>query len=93
MVVGADRYLAIETMGNESTVKSKLPEHSFEVRMTKTGDRWKIVGVRDEKLARAIAQTIGQEIIAIANNGRDGVKSASFKDFQDLFKQAQEIFR
>ncbi len=95
MVLGAERYLEIETNGNESNVKSRLPEHSFEVRMTKVGDRWKIVGVRDEKLATAIAQKIGQEIIAIANGGRNGgvTQSATFKDFQDVFRQAQEIFR
>jgi hypothetical protein len=93
IVFGADKYLYIQTTGNESTVKSKLPEHSFEVRMTKSGDRWKIVGVRDEKLATAIAQKIGQEIIAIANNGGNGARSASFKDFQDIFKKAQDIFR
>ena len=93
MVFGADRYLDIQTIGNESTVKSKLPEHGFEVRMTKSGNGWKIVGIRDEKLATAIAQKIGQEIIAIANNGGNGTRSASFKDFQDLFKKAQDIFR
>ncbi len=93
MVLGADKYLEIETNGNESKVKSKLPEHGFEVRMTKSGDRWKIVGVRDEKLATAIAQKIGQEIIAIANDGGNGARSASFKDFQDIFKKAQDIFR
>lgn len=93
MVFGADKYLEIETNGNESKVTSKLPEHGFAVRMAKTGDRWKIVSVRDEKLATAIAQKIGQEMIAIASNGGNGARSASFKDFQDIFKKAQDIFR
>ena len=94
MVLGAERYLDIESNGTDATVKSKLPEHSFEVRMKKSGDKWKIVGVRDEKLATAIAQKIGQEIIAIATNGGNGApRSASFKDFQDIFKKAQDIFR
>ena len=94
MVLGAERYLEVESNGSDATVKSKLPEHSFEVRMTKSGDKWKIVGVRDEKLATAIAQKIGQEIIAIATNGANGApRSASFKDFQDIFKKAQDIFR
>ncbi len=94
MVLGADQYLEIKTNGNESLVKSKLPEHSFEVRMTKSGDKWKIVGVRDEKLATTIAQKIGQEIIAIANNGGGGVtRSANLKNVQDILRQAQDIFR
>ncbi|MEO7673405.1 MAG: hypothetical protein ABIU09_04925 [Pyrinomonadaceae bacterium] len=91
MVLGADRYLEIETNGSDATVKSKLPEHGFEVLMTKNGDKWKIVGVRDEKLATTIAQKIGQDVIAVANNG--GTRSARFKDFQDIMKQAQDIFR
>ncbi len=94
MVLGAERYLQIETTGNESVVKSKLPEYGFEVRMTKSGDKWKIVGVRDEKLAATIAQKIGQEIIAIANNGANGVtRSASLRNVQDVLRQAQDIFR
>ena len=71
--------------GNEAIVKSKLPEHSFEMRMTRSGDRWKVVGVRDEKLATSIAEKIGQEIIAIASSGRNGTpQTATFKDFQDV---------
>ncbi len=94
MVLGADRYLEIASNGTDATVRSKLPDHSFEFRMTKSGDKWKIVGVRDEKLATAIAQKIGQEIIAIATSGGNGApRSASFKEFQDIFKKAQDIFR
>ena len=94
MVLGAERYLEIEANENHATVKSKLPEHSFEVRMTKNGDKWKIVGVRDEKLATAIAQKIGQDVITLANSGGNGItRSANFKDFQEIMKQAQDIFR
>ena len=94
MVLGAERYLEIDANENIATVKSKLLEHSFEVRMTKNGDKWKIVSVRDEKLATAIAQKIGQDVIAIAKNGGNGItRSANFKDFQEIMKQAQDIFR
>jgi hypothetical protein len=51
MVVGAERYLDIKQIGDTATVRSKLPEHSFEVRMQRSGNEWKIVGVRDEALA------------------------------------------
>lgn len=92
MVLGADRYLEIEADGAQSTVKSKLPEHGFEVLMTKSGDKWKIIGVRDEKLATAIAQKIGQEIIAIAKNGGEA-RSGSLRNVQEILKQAQDIFK
>lgn len=95
MVLGADRYLEVTENGNEATVKSKLPEHAFEVRMTRSGDIWKIVGVRDEKLATAIAQKIGQEIIAIASNSQNGnaARSSNLKNIQEVLREAQEIFR
>ena len=69
MVLGAGKYLDIRTSGDTATVRSKLPEHSFEVRMQRSGDMWKIVGIRDEALATEIAQKVGQEIIALASNG------------------------
>ena len=95
MVLGADGYLEVTENGNEATVRSKLPEHAFEVRMTRSGDRWKIVGVRDEKLATAIAQKIGQEIVAIASNSPNGnaAKPSNLKNIQEVIREAQEIFR
>src|SRR5689334_19941839 len=74
MVIGADKYLDIKTSGDTSTVRSKLPQHSFEVRMQRNGASWKIVSVRDDELATDIAQRVGQEIIAVAANG--GVNEA-----------------
>lgn len=95
MVLGADSYLDVTQNGNEAVVRSRLPEHGFEVRMTKKGDKWKIVGVRDEKLATAIAQKIGQEIIAIASNSPNGnaAKPSNLKNIQEVLQEAQEIFR
>jgi light-regulated signal transduction histidine kinase (bacteriophytochrome) len=92
MVMGADKYLEVAENGNEATVRSRLPEHGFEVRMTKSGDKWKIVGVRDEKLATAIAQKIGQEIIVIARNG-NGLAKSNLKNIQEVLREAQEIFK
>src|SRR5215213_7594539 len=37
MVLGADRYLDIRPSGDSALVRSKLPEHSFEVRMQRSG--------------------------------------------------------
>ena len=51
MVLGAERYLDIQPNGDTAVVRSKLPEHSFEVRMQRNGSGWKIVSVRDEALA------------------------------------------
>lgn len=94
MVLGADTYLDIKVDGNAATVRSKVPEHNFEVRMVRTGERWKIAGVRDEELATRIAQRIGQEIVAIAVNGAGSKQSRlGVKNINELLRQAEEIFR
>ena len=95
MVVGAEQYLDIRRDGDTATVRSKLPEHSFEVRMERNGSGWQIVGVRDESLATEIAQKIGQEIIAVASNG--GAEAAGdrlgIRNLNTILQQAEEIFR
>ena len=95
MVLGADRYLDIQPDGDTAVLRSKLPEHSFEVRMHRNGHGWKIVGVRDEALATEIAQRVGQEIIAGASNG--GISAAGDRrgiaNLQTLLQEAEEIFR
>ena len=95
MVIGADRYLDIQPEGDTAILRSKLPEHSFEVRMHRNGNGWKIVEVRDDALATEIAQRVGQEIIAVASNG--GVETAGerlgISNLQTLLQEAEEIFR
>jgi len=95
MVLGAERYLDIRQSGDTALIRSRLPEHVFEVRMQRNGSRWKIVGVRDEALATEIAQKVGQEIIAVAANG--GAEAAGnrlgIKNLNTILQQAEEIFR
>lgn len=94
MVLAADRYLDIGVNGDQATVKSKLPDQQFEIRMKREGDRWKIVGVTDEKLATAIASRVGQEIIGIAVNGQGSEKSLlGVKDINELLNEAEKIFK
>ncbi|PYS99909.1 MAG: hypothetical protein DMF63_09555 [Acidobacteria bacterium] len=95
MVIGAERYLDIRLSGDTAVVRSKLPQHSFEVRMQRNGGSWKIVGVRDDELATEIAQKIGQEIIAVATHG--GVNAAGDRlglgNLNTILRQAEDIFK
>ena len=95
MVIGADRYLDIRLNGDFAIVRSKLPQHSFEVKMQRNGTSWKIISVRDEDLATDIAQRVGQEIIAVAANG--GVDEAGdrlgISNLNTILRQAEKIFR
>ena len=95
MVLGAERYLDIRPNGDTAIIRSRLPEHAFEVRMQRNGNGWKIIGISDEALATEIAQKVGQEILAVASNG--GAASADdrlgIRNLSKLMEQAEEIFR
>jgi hypothetical protein len=96
MVIGADRYLEITPEGETALVRSKLPEHSFEVRMQRNGNNtWTIVGVRDEQLATNIARRIGQDIIAIAKHrdNKAAGEKLGVRNLTELLKEAEEIFK
>jgi hypothetical protein len=94
MVLGADQYLDIRIDGDVAIVKSKLPDHQLEMKMRRNGDRWQIVGVRDEQVATAIARKIGQEIMAVAVGG---AKSAADRfgigNLTELLRQAEELVK
>ena len=98
MVLGADRRLNIEIRSGEAIVTDIAGDRPLELRMRKSGDRWKIVSLKDEDLARQIAEKIGQEIILLAKEaGRESIrdvgKQLGVEDFGDLLKRAEEIFR
>ncbi len=94
MVLGAEQYLDISVEGDKATVRSLVPEQDLELRMKRDGSEWKIVGVKDDKLATNIAQRVGQEIIAIATNGPNSGRSRlGVKNINDLLNEAEKIFR
>jgi hypothetical protein len=92
MVLGAGRYLEIETAGDSAKVKSRLPEHSFEVQMKRDGDKWIITGLRDDQLSADIARAVGEEIIAIGSGSTPGNK-ADVRNVTELLQAAEEILQ
>ncbi|CAN5494418.1 hypothetical protein BH10ACI2_BH10ACI2_13290 [soil metagenome] len=94
MVIGAGKYLDITVSGNIAIIKSKVPEHPLEMKMKRSGQRWQIVGVKDDQLATAIARKIGQEIMAIAVNGNQATADRfGIGNLADLLKQAEELVK
>ncbi len=94
MVLGAEKYLDISVNGDTAIVKSKIPEHPLEMKMKWNGDRWQIVGVRDEQLATAIARKIGQEIMAVAvGGGKKAADEFGIGNLTQLLKQAEELVK
>jgi hypothetical protein len=95
IVFGADRFLDVSNEGEIATIKSKIPEKQLELRMKRVGDKWKIIGMKDDKLATQIAQKVGQQILAIAS--KDGIenigKQLGVNGFGDIMKQLEGVFK
>lgn len=94
IVLGAGKILDIRVEGDKAFVKSNLQDRPLEVTMKRSGDRWQIVGVKDEELARKIAEKIGQQIIEAATkkDPKKG-KQLGVENLDELLKQAKDIFR
>ncbi len=94
ITLGAGRILDIRQEGDKAFVKSNLQERPLEVTMKRSGAKWQIVGIKDEILARRIAEKIGQEIIAAARKGgiEKAGKQLGIENLQDILKET-EIFK
>jgi len=95
IAIGAEYYLDIKPSGDTATVTSKIPERQFELTMKRNGDKWRVVGIKDDALAKRIAETIGQELIAIST--KESLKKASEKlkapDLENVKKKIDDIFK
>lgn len=91
IALGADRFVEIRIEGDTAYVKGKLENQEIELKMRREGEVWKIVSVKDERLARQIAEKIGQDIIKLVS--QEGLKKASerlgLKGIEDLMKRIQ----
>ena len=94
IALGAGRILDIQQTADTALVKSNLQDRPLEVEMKKSGDRWQIVKIKDEEIARRIAEKIGQEIISAAKSG--GVEKAGkqigIQNLKDLLNNS-DIFK
>jgi len=95
IALGAGQFLDIETQGDLAVVTSQIPERPFVLSMKRNGDKWRVVGIKDDVLAKRIAETIGQELIAIST--REGLKKASEKmnapGLENIKKKIDDLFK
>ena len=95
IALGAGYYLDVKPNGETAIVTSKIPERQFELTMKRNGDKWRVTGIRDEALAKRIAETIGQELIAIST--REGLKKASERmnapGLENIKKKIDDLFK
>ncbi len=95
IAVGASRYLEIVVQGDKASVKSKIPQHQLELTMKKNGEIWQVIAVRDEALARRIAEKYGQEMISAAKDGtlEKTIKKSTNTNTKDLKKKIEDILK
>ncbi len=86
----AERAVEIKQDGDVATVKSKIADRELELTMKRKGDLWQIVTVKDDRLARQIAEKIGQEIIG-ALTGLDKITKPG--NLGDILKNVDQIFK
>ncbi|CAN5380666.1 hypothetical protein BH10ACI1_BH10ACI1_08810 [soil metagenome] len=96
IAIGASQYLDITIDGDKAYVKSKIPDSPLELTMRRKGDLWQIVAVKDDVLARKIAEKIGQEMINRAKNqtvDKEVINpTEKNSDNLDLKKKLEDLF-
>lgn len=95
LAIGAPRYIEIVPDGDKAYIKSKIPQRPLELTMKRKGEIWQVVAVRDEVLARKVAEKIGQDLIAAAK--KSGVKTVSdqidVQSLKDALNNPNGIFK
>jgi hypothetical protein len=91
----AERGLEIKIDGETAQIKSKIPEKPLEMTMKRDGNGWKIVSVKDEKLAQKIAEKIGQQLMALAAKGtlKDAENQLKIDNLGNILKGLNDIFK
>lgn len=95
IALGAERAIDIKIEGDTAKVISKIPDKPLELKMKRNGDLWQIIEVKDEALAKKIAEKAGQQIIALAS--KDGLSNAAeklgIKGLDSIIKDLDGIFK
>jgi hypothetical protein len=94
MVFAADRYLQIDLNGDIATVHSKIEDQPLDIKMKRNGDRWQVVGVKDDQLATDVARSIGQELmdLATAKITDAAANQLGVGNLLNLVRQAENLF-
>ena len=63
--------------------------------LKRNGEKWQVIAVKDEVLARRIAEKIGQDLIAAAQKGgaRKAGEQLGVANLEEVLKSAENIFK
>jgi hypothetical protein len=95
IAAGADRFLDITQESDTAFVKSKLQDRPLELSLKLNGDKWQVVGVKDDELAKRVAEKIGQELILLAQKRslKKAGESFGIGNLSEVLKQLDGIFK
>ncbi len=95
IAIGAGKFLDITQEGDKAFVKSKLPDRPLEVVLKRNGEQWQVIAVKDEVLARRVAEKIGQDLIAAAQKGtaKKAGEQLGVSNLEEVLKKAESIFK
>lgn len=92
LAMGLERIVNIEQNSDTATVTAELQSRTVELKMQRNGDRWQIVGAKDEALADKIADQVAQKVLATVTQRQTAGKPISNKDLiDDITRQIQQI--
>jgi len=95
VTLGAGKLLDITTDNDISIIKSKSQDRPLELTLKRNGERWRVVGIKDEELSRQVAEKIGQQLIVLAKS--NGINKAGenfgIKNLGDLLKELENVFK
>lgn len=95
IALGADRALDIKIEGDSAQIKSKDADDPLEIRMKRDGQLWKVVEVKDERIAQKVAEKIGQQLMTLASKGNlnQAGEVLGVENLGNLLKDLNNIFR
>jgi len=94
IAIGVGGVLETRIETDTAYIKSNDASRKIELTMKREGDLWRIVAIKDEHLARQMAEEIGQEVFSsISKEGlRKTGEKLGISGLEDLIKKLEGVF-
>ena len=92
IALGVGQYAKIEQTADTATVKTDVEGSEVSLTMRRDGNRWKVVGLHDDKLADKIAEDVAQKVLAVAAQKQKGGAGANKETVEQIKKQLENAF-
>ena len=80
----------IKEEGDTATVSLKINNSPMQLTMQRNGERWRVTGIRDERLATQIAERVQKDYPSLTNNNNEGNSGGSGNNRQQRRDRRQQ---